>query len=137
MPVYKIIRKADGEPVYEYQHTEALDMDIFPFADYAHIEQVEPEQPPVTMLGGRRRVTKLEFVALMGQEAYVAILAMAKQSIEVEAWVKMLDLATPEGDGTSVNLDDPRTAGGIQSIGAALEQLGAVQTGWAQGVLNG
>lgn len=137
MPVYKIIRKADGVEVYEYQHTEALDMDVFPFADYEHIAQEEPEQPPATMFGGRRSLTKLEFVALLGMQAYVAILAMAKQSIEVEAWVKMLELATPNDDGTSIDLDDPRTAGGIQSIGAALEQVGAVQPGWAQGVLNG
>lgn len=137
MPVYHVIRKADGEQVYGYGHDFALDLDMFPFSDYDHIPVAEPEPPVQTMFGGRRRLTKLEFVALLGQAAYVAILAMAKQSIEVEAWVKMLELATPEEDGSSVNLDDPRTQAGIVGIGGALGQAGVVGADWAQGVLNG
>lgn len=137
MPTYLVTRKSDGQQVYEYQHSEALDMDLFPFTDYDHIEKVEPPTPAPTTFGGRRTLTKLEFIALLGMPAYVAILSMAKQSIQVEAWVKMLDLATPDANQYSVNLDDERTAAGIQDIGAALEQVGAVQPGWAQGVLNG
>lgn len=137
MPTYLVTRKSDGQQVYEYQHTEALDMDMFPFADYDHTEQAEPPVTAPTIFGGRRTLTKLEFIALLGMPAYVAILSMAKQSVQVEAWIKMLELATPDADQHSVNLDDPRTAAGIQDIGAALEQVGAVQSGWAQGVLNG
>ena len=106
----------------------------------AYVAPPDPELPPDTRLfGGRRRVTKLEFVALLGEQAYGAILGLSKQSIAVEAWIKLLDLATPESDGTSINLDDPRTQGGVQAIGGALQQAGAVADGaaWAAGVLNG
>lgn len=106
----------------------------------AYAAAPDPEAPPDTRLfGGRRRVTKLEFVQLLGGQQYGAILAMAKQSIGIEAWVKLLELATPESDGTSINLDDPRTQGGVQAIGQALQQAQAVEDGsaWAAGVLNG
>jgi len=106
----------------------------------AYVAPPDPEHPPDTRkFGGRRRVSKLEFVQLLGDQAYGAILAMAKQSIAIEAWVKLLELATPESDGTSIDLDDPRTQGGVQAIGSALQQAQAVADGaaWAAGVLNG
>lgn len=95
-------------------------------------------EPPVpTVYGGRRRLTKLEFIALLGDAPYVAILAMARASVEVEAWTKMLELATTDADGASVDLDEPRTIAGVRAIGAALQQQGVVDGAWADGVLNG
>lgn len=92
---------------------------------------------PVTVYGGRRRISKLELIALLGPAAYVAILSMARESVEVEAWVKQIELAAQDVDGNSISLDDPRTAYGLQAIEPALIGSGAVSAGWAQGVLNG
>lgn len=77
MPTYLVTRKSDGQPVYEYQHSEPLDMDLFPFADYDHVEQVEAPPPPQTVFGGRRTLTKLDFITLLGMPAYIAITALA------------------------------------------------------------
>jgi hypothetical protein len=100
---------------------------------------IDPDVPPepVTMYGGRRRITKLEFVELLGDAAYAAILTMQKQSVQVEAWVKKMELTTPDADGNSVNLDDPRTQAGVMALGMMLEAEGVVAEGWAEGVLNG
>jgi hypothetical protein len=48
-----------------------------------------------------------------------------------------MELATPEPDGTSIDLDDPRTQAGVQALGMVLEQQGVVSADWAEGVLRG
>jgi hypothetical protein len=93
----------------------------------------DPQSPPA----GPRRLTKLQFVERLGDVAFVAILQMAKQSVEVEAFVERFRLTTPDADGTSVDLDDPRTVAGVTAIGATLHQLGTVGENWVDGVLNG
>lgn len=92
---------------------------------------------PQPMYGGRRRLSKLEFIELMGDAAYVAILQLAKTSVEVEAWVKKMEFTTADSDGASIDLDDPRTQAGVVSIGTVLHGMEVVPADWAEGVLNG
>lgn len=137
MPTYLVIRKTDGAEMTSYcagEVTEQINTDFYPQTDFDHVEWVEGTAPVVS---GPRRLTKLQFIARLGDAAFGAILTMAKSSIEVEAFMKLFELATPEADGTSIDLDDPRTAAGVVAIGLALEAQGIVQSGWAQGVLNG
>ena len=103
------------------------------------VATVAPDAPavPETMYVGRRRLTKQEFLDLLGDAAVTFILSAAKTDIEVEKWVKRLDLTTPDPDGTSIDLDDPRTVAGVATIGAAMASLGVVSAEWVQGVLNG
>lgn len=54
-----------------------------------------------------RRLTKLAFVGRLGTD-FATILTAAKQSVQVEMFVRMLDWATPDPDGASVDLDDLR-----------------------------
>lgn len=82
------------------------------------------------------RLTKQEFFDRLGPAAVGNILTMAKQFVEVEAWVKRLDLVTPDPDGTSVDLGDPRTVAGVHAIGAILVQSGVVPAGWVEDVLH-
>ena len=103
--------------------------DVYPFDTYNHNRVVEVVSPPA------RRVTKLEFVARIGEAVYIAILGLAAESIDIAAWVKLLDWATPEPDGTSVGLDDPRTIAGLQALEPTLIALGKVTEGWAAGVV--
>lgn len=113
MPIYNVIRKTDGLRVYSYTSDAPVDFPQLPFADFYHVE--EPSLPEPTP---RRRVTKLEFIGLLGDD-YRTILAASKQSIDVEMFVKMLELATPEQDGTSIDLDDSRTRYGLSQLEAA------------------
>jgi len=77
-----------------------------------------------------RRLSKLGFVGRLGDD-FATILAAAKASVEIEMFVRMLDWATPEADGTSVDLDDPR----IMSALNTLETLGIIAAGRAQEIL--
>ncbi|MBS3953631.1 MAG: hypothetical protein KGZ88_11845 [Methylomicrobium sp.] len=86
---------------------------------------------------GRRLLSKLEMIELLGDAAYEALLTMSKASVSIEAWIKKLELATPDEDGYSINLDDLRTQAGIQALGAVLEMQSVVTEGWAERVLNG
>lgn len=95
-----------------------------------------PDAPP-PQPSGPRRLTKLQFIERLGDAAFVAILQMAKQSAEVEAFVERFRLTTPDPDGTSIDLDDARTAAGVAAIGAALLQMGVVAADWADEVLHG
>jgi len=137
MPTYRVTRISDGAEVYSYTYDAPLDLDMFPVDQYTHTADETPDAPPAAVFGGRRRVTKLEFVALLGTPAYVAVLGIARQSVEVEAWVKMIDMASVDDDGYSVDLDDPRTAAGVSAIETPLIALGVVTSGWAEGVLRG
>ncbi len=77
-----------------------------------------------------RRLTKLEFVGRLGVN-YASILQASKASVDVEMFVKSLDWATPDADGTSVDLDDPRVAGALQMMEAG----GILPAGTADTVL--
>lgn len=137
MPTYRVTRISDGAEVYSYTYDAPLDLDMFPTDQYTHTADEAQDAPPATVFGGRRALTKLEFVGLLGTPAYVAVLGIARQSVEVEAWVKMIDMASVDSDGYSVNLDDPRTAAGVHAIETPLIALGVVTSGWAEGVLRG
>jgi hypothetical protein len=98
----------------------------------AYVAAQDPEAPVDTrMFAGRRRLTKLEFVALLGND-FTSILAAAKSSVDVEAFVMLVTLATPDPDGTSIDLDDPR----MQAL-HQLEIAGVLGAGRAQEILNG
>lgn len=137
MADFIVTRKSDGEEVLRYSAAMAQAVNGFDLIDYDHTEIVtEPIEPDTRVFGGRRHLTKLEFVALLGN-AYVALLAMAKQSVEIEAFVKLIDWATPDANtGYSIDLDDPRMAQ-LQVLEPALVAQGVVVEGWASGVLNG
>lgn len=90
------------------------------------VEQPAPYVPPA------RRLTKLAFVGRLGSD-FTTILSASKVNVDVEMFVKMLDWATPDPDGTSVDLDDPRVVyalnmletGGLLAAGRAAEILNA------------
>ena len=79
----------------------------------------------------RRRLSTLAFRDRFTQAEKVAIYTAAKTGVEVQIWLDDLAAATPEPDGTSVDLDDPRTVAGVQ----ALEAAGLIGVGRATEVL--
>jgi hypothetical protein len=48
-----------------------------------------------------------------------AIYTAAKSVMQVEVWLAKFNAATPDADGTSIGLDDPRTIEGLQGIEAS------------------
>jgi hypothetical protein len=79
-----------------------------------------------------KRLTKLQFVNLLGT-SYRDILIAAKSNVDVEMFVRMLDWATPDADGTSIDLQDPRLSYALNQ----LELGGLLPVGKTQEILNG
>jgi hypothetical protein len=132
---YIVTRKSDGRQVYEYSHTEPLDMAGFEFATHEHLEKADSPAPVAPR--GPRRLTKQQFIDRMGGPAHKAILQMQEVDLDVRAFVHRFENLTPDPDGTSVDLDDPRTIAGVTAIGPALVAAGVLSSDWAEGVLNG
>lgn len=128
MPNYAVQNRATGEIVHAYTADQPSHADIYPFGTYNHIPQPEVVAPAV------RRVSKLEFVARLGDDEFTALLGLARESVDVEKFVKMIDWATPEADGTSIDLDDPRVRA-VSGLEPVLIALGKTQPGWAARVL--
>lgn len=59
-------------------------------------------------------------------------LTATKASVDVEAFVMLVTLATPDAGGYAIDLDDPRMVALYQ-----LEQAGVLGAGRAQEILNG
>ena len=100
--------------------------------DGTFTKYIAPIAPPVIIPSTPiiRRLSKLGFVGRLGTD-FASILTAAKASVEIEMFVRMLDWATPDADGTSVDLDDPRVIGALQ----ALELAGVIGVGRAAEIL--
>ena len=128
MPNYAVQNRAAGQVVDSYTADLPSHEDTYPYDTYNHIPQPEVIAPVV------RRVSKLEFVARLGDDEFTALLGLARESVDVEKFVKMIDWATPEADGTSIDLDDPRVQA-VSGLEPVLIALGKTQPGWAARVL--
>ena len=125
---YIVQDRTTGEVVHAYGADQPSHIDVYPFDTFNHIPQ------PVVISPVVRRVSKLEFVARLGDAEFTALLGLARESVEVEKFVKMIDWATPDADGTSIDLDDPRVQA-VSGLEPVLIALGKTQPGWAARVL--
>ena len=139
MSTWQITERATGTVVYAYTSDEAVDWPDYPFATHNH-NLVVPE----VQSDPARRVTKLQFRNLFSPEEKVAIEfasldnPSASQDVRLQAaglrvFLADVESATPEPDGTSIDLDDPRTVAGVN----ALESYGLIATGRAAEILSG
>jgi len=136
MTTYVVTSRATGAEVLRYNADSQQDWQGFPAADFDQAALAEPEPvvpAPSSVFGGRRRLTKLEFVSLLGEDEFKAVLTAAEASVDVAAWVKLIELLTPNPDGTSVDLDDARVLAGL----GAMEIAGVLPAGTAQRVIHG
>lgn len=129
MSNYVVENRLTGEVVHAYSADAPDHTDIYPFATYNHTLQKPAPAAPV-----QRRVSKLELVSRLGDAAFTDLLELSKTSVGIEKFVKMIDWATPEPDGTSIDLDDPR-AQDVRGLEPLLISRGKVSAGWADGVL--
>ena len=65
-------------------------------------------------------------------EELAGLYAAAQVAPAVMVWLKKFEATTPDADGTSIDLDDPRTIAGLQ----ALEGAGLLAAGRAQEILS-
>lgn len=131
MTTFVVFNKATGQEVYRYQADAPVEWSGMEFTTHDHKPLSEAVTDVTPRMEAGRRLTKLAFVGMIGDDAFKAVLAAAKESVELEAFVKLIDWATPEADGTSIDKDDPRTIAGVQ----ALEAAGFIAPGRAQEIL--
>ena len=139
MSTWQVTERASGTVVYAYGADEAVDWPDYPFATYNHNLVIPVEAPVAT-----RRVTKLQFRNLFSAQEKVAIEFASLdnpngtqeerlKSAGLRVFLADVESATPEPDGTSIDLDDPRTVAGVN----ALETYGLIATGRAAEILSG
>lgn len=81
----------------------------------SYADGVFAPEPPAPV----RRLTKLEYMNRFTDGELAAIYGAAKVSPAVEVWLKKFEMATPDGAGKAIDLDDPRTIAGLQALEAA------------------
>lgn len=131
MTAYIVTHRATGQEVYRYSATAPIEWHGMGFDTHDHAPLPEAVTDVTPRMEAGRRLTKLAFVHLIGQDAFLNVLDAAKVNVEIEAFIKLIDWATPEADGTSIDKDDPRTIAGVQ----ALEAAGFIAPGRAQEIL--
>jgi hypothetical protein len=132
MESWQVTSKATGEPVFRYQCDDGIGPIYWvgmeaETHDHTLVEDETPETPPVTVYGGRRILSKLEFLRLFKTEERITLRTVAKTNPVVEDYMQLLELAE------EINLDDEDTVGGVQMM----EQAGLLGEGRAAEVLRG
>lgn len=130
MPTFRVINKATSQEVYRYGSDAAIEWVGMEFATHDHIlvePPAEPEVPAPTVYGGRRILSKLEFLELFTPTERKAIKTARGVSEDLDDYLYLFELAE------EVNLDNASTQGGV----ALLEAGGLIGAGRAAEVLNG
>jgi hypothetical protein len=99
--IYEILNDA-GEVINTILADEAFVEKNYP----GHYRLVGPEPVPYVS----PIISKLAFRFRLTDPEYVGILAAAKTDVEVAAWVETFNMVA------QVNLDDPRTASGLEMM---------------------
>ena len=103
--IYKIFNDA-GEVINTIIADEAFVEKKYP----GRYELVGPEPPLPPQPPPPPIITKLAFRYRLTDAEYVGILTAAKADVEVAAWVETFNMVS------QVNLDDPRTASGLDMM---------------------
>lgn len=103
--IYKIFNDA-GEVINTIIADEAFVEKKYP----GRYELVGPEPPLPPQPPPPPIITKLEFRYRLTDAEYVGILTAAKTDVEVAAWIETFNMVS------QVNLDDPRTASGLDMM---------------------
>lgn len=130
MNTYAVLDKSSGLEVYRYVAAEPIEWVGCEFSSHDHVLQPAVVQPVVEL--PPLRVTKLDFVSRLGGD-YRNILTASKSNVDIEMFVKMLDWATPDVDGTSIDMRDLRVVDAI----TGMEASGLLAVGRASEILNG
>lgn len=103
--IYEILDDA-GEVINKILADEAFVEKYYP----GHYRLVGPEPAPPAPPPPPPIITKLAFRYRLTDAEYVGILTAAKTDVEVAAWIETFNMVS------QVNLDDPRTASGLEMM---------------------
>ena len=124
MTIYAVIRKSDGQQVYEYQSGSPVEWHGMEFATHDHVVMpdpaVEPAPDPVGVT-----LTRLEYLRRFTDTERKTIRAAARVNDALDDYLYMLEMAE------EVRTDDPVTMAGVH----ALEAAGLIGVGRAAEIL--
>ncbi len=127
MATYVVTNKATGDEITRYAASapvEQIDSLAVPFTNFNHTEL---QDGVVDIIPTSYTWTKLEYLRRFTQDERIAIRAAAKQSPVLEDYLQLLELAS------EVKSDDPDIVAALNM----LESVGLIDTGRAQGIING
>ncbi len=125
MPTYIVTNKQTGAEVYRYFNDIPIEWDGMSFADCDHTAEPEPAPvPPAPAVG--RVMSKLEYLRRFTQVERIAIREAAKQSPELDDYLRLLELAE------EINTVDVDTIAAVRMLEAA----GLLMAGRAAEVLS-
>lgn len=126
MTTWTITNRITGETLHAYTADAPYPWDGMGFDTCNHTAAVDaaPQQPA-------RKVSKLTFMNRLTDAELAGIYSASKVSTAVEVWLAKFHATSVEPDGTSIDLDDPRTVAGMH----ALEAAGLIGLGRAAEVL--
>jgi hypothetical protein len=139
VPIYQVISKATGDEVYRYDAPGPIEWTGMEFATHAHAEVIaDSAQPVVTLYGGRRALSKIEFRRLFPGTKVALVdefnalfesnpLLTDEQKRDIRSGIE--DYRATD----TVNLDDVST----QKMIGLYTLLGLITPEEASGVLNG
>lgn len=113
------------------QVINVIEADIV-FAETKYPGKWREAEIPVAQPVISRRLSTLAFRDRFTMDEKRAIYTAAQTVVDVRIWLDDLNAATPDSDGTAVDLDDLRTVAGVQ----ALEAAGLIGTGRAAEILS-
>ena len=91
---YLVIRTSDGATVYRYSAPQPIEWLGMEFATHDHVAEPEPTpNPPPTVYGGRRILSRIEFLRLLTVQERVAIRALAKTNPVADDFMALLEAA--------------------------------------------
>lgn len=126
MTTWQVTNRTTGEVVHAYTSDEPVNWPGMSFDAFNHIAVVAAA--PVV----QRRLTKRQYMNLFTDTELAAIYSAAKAVVQIEVWLAKFNAATPDPDGTSIDLDNPETLAGLQ----ALEGAGLIGPGRAAEILG-
>lgn len=94
--------------------------------DYELMPEAAPVVPRIT------RLTKLDYMNRFTDAELEQLYTLESSVPAVKVWLAKFNATTPDPDGTSIDLTDPRTIAGVQ----ALETAGIIQAGRANEILS-
>ncbi len=126
MTTWTVTNRITGVVIHAYTADAPYPFEGLEFDTCNHIPVVEVEPAPLA-----RRLSKLEYMQRFTDAELEGIYSAAKVSTAVEVWLAKFNAASVDADGTSIDLDDPRTVAGVN----ALESVGLIGVGRAAEVL--
>ena len=139
MKTFEVRRISDGAVMTRYDAPDRIEWQGYEFANFDHIDVTipQPMAPRITVYGGRRKLTKLEFRALLTPAEQQAIdefeAHFESTPFPTDVKNRIRTSIVKRGEATLIDLDEPDITSGL-GLYVALSKLAYIRI---SEILNG